>query len=381
MAPSACLVNVSRAGVVDEAALLVALRDPVTYPDRGAMRSCRLVAPRTLRVQEVPVPTPVGADLLVRVVATGICGSDLAAYRGTHPYKKAPAVLGHELVGVVTALGPEASGAEPGDLVSSAAFCPCGVCPSCRRGEVNLCPDRRSMSTPGWDGSFAEFVVLQPATTFVLPGAVSPRQGVLVEPLAIGRRAMRLAEGRGGTVVVLGAGTIGLSCLLSARRLGFARVVTTDVGPAKAARARAAGADDHLDAAEQDVAVALRGTADVTVVASGHPSVMAEALAVTRPGGLLVVVSYFDGPRSVDLNGMVSAGLTVAFSALATPEDFTDVIRWLAAGDLDPAPLVSHRFPLEDAQEAMALLDSGDPAAGKVVLDVSTTQDRTGGSG
>ncbi|MFM9443301.1 zinc-binding dehydrogenase [Streptomyces acidiscabies] len=351
------------------------------------MRAGLLTAPRVLDPHaRLDVPEPGPGELLVRVLASGICGSDLAAWRGTHPYKVAPVVLGHEFCGEVTRVGGEL-GADDGeftvgDLVCSAAFSPCDTCAECRRGSPHLCTDRRNLSHEGWQGSFAQYVLLRRNMTHRLPPDTDPVAGALVEPLSIGLHAVRLAgAGAGRTVAVLGSGTIGLSCLLAARRVGFGPAVCVDAGPAKARLAEAAGAVGYVDARTGSPSPAEAGELivrqlggerpEVVFVSAGYPGVLDQAVAAVRPGGTVVVVSYFEGPVLTDLNALVGREARVLFSSLSVPDDFRQVISWLADGTLDPLPLVTHHFPLDDIEEAMSVLDRPPAAAtGKVMLRI-----------
>jgi threonine dehydrogenase-like Zn-dependent dehydrogenase len=332
-----------------------------------------LDAEHTIRTRPVATPRLGPRDVLVHVLATGICGSDLATYRGTHPYKTAPIVLGHELCGVVAKTGQLISDLRRGQHVCSAAFSPCDCCEACRAGATNLCRAKENLSHKGWEGSFAEYVVLRRNMVFPLADHIPPEAGAMVEPLSIAWHAARLPGGlRGRKVAVLGSGSIGLCCVLVARELAAHRVVCTDLGPGKAMLAARAGADEYVDSSAGGPAAGLLehldGGADVTFVASGHPGVLDEACAVTRPGGDVVVVSYFAQPHKSSLNQMVSAELTVRFSALSTARDFVEVIDRLTTGAVDPLPLITHRFPLTHAAEAMRVLDAGQEVVGKVML-------------
>lgn len=336
------------------------------------MKAAVLVSERTIEYRDVDVPDPGENELLVRVHATGVCGSDLATYRGTHPYKRPPVILGHELCGVVERVGTKVSGFAPGDKVCSAAFSQCDACAPCHRGEVNLCRNRANLCHSGWEGSFAEYVVLRENMTHLLPNDVDDATGALTEPLSIGLHAVRLVENTPpASTVVLGSGTIGLTCLIAARKLGFGSIGCVDLGPAKGARARQLGADYYVDAHTDNVVQALAARApegsNVTFVASGHDTVLDEACAITRPGGQIVVVSYFDRPRQIELNRLVSHGLSMRFSTLSTPRDFAEVIEWLSRGEIDPAPLISHRLPLSAAHE-ISLMDHTPEDVGKIVL-------------
>ncbi|AKJ10253.1 hypothetical protein ABB07_09560 [Streptomyces incarnatus] len=314
-----------------------------------------------------PLPPVAEGELLVRVLATGICGSDLATYRGTHPYKSAPCVLGHELCGtVVTGAG----GFAPGDLVCSAAYAHCDACERCAEGRTHLCTGKRNLCHLGWDGSFAEYVTLRTTMVHRLPAATDPVLGALVEPLSIAAHAVALAGPPGRRALrIIGAGNIGLGCLIAARRLGFGRIVCSDLGPEKGERALALGADAYLDvlAGETGPEPADPG-ADAVLVASGHPGAVDEAVRVVRPGGTVVVVSFFDRPPTVAVNALVGKEVRVIGSSLSTAGDFRRVIGWLTEGSVDPMPMVTHRFGLSEASVAMALMAAGEPATGKIII-------------
>ncbi|WP_186356506.1 alcohol dehydrogenase catalytic domain-containing protein [Streptomonospora sp. PA3] len=329
-----------------------------------------------LREEEIAVPAPEGGQLLVRVAATGICGSDLAAFNGSHPYKRPPMVPGHEMCGTVVQVGTEVSGFAVGDLVCSAAYSHCGKCGYCLEGTVNRCTGRRNIGDRGWPGTFGEYAVLEQNMAFVLPPGTAPAVGALVEPLATAVHAVSLLPTRRPrSLLVVGSGTIGLGCVLAARGRGIEEIACVDRGPGKAALATGLGADYYIDAESEPLAAAvdarLGGPADAAIVAAGYERAVADAVGSTARGGTAVVVSYFAGPAVLDANDLVAREISLAGSALATPADFEAVIAGIAAGSLDPAPIVTHILPLSEAQRGMELLAS-DRTTGKVMLDASS---------
>lgn len=343
----------------------------------GAMTAATLTADRTIELHSRPVPALQEGELLVQVLATGVCGSDLAAWRGTHPYKRAPAVLGHELCGRVVEVAEPQEDFRPGDLVCSAAYAPCGACTPCGREQMHLCRSRSNLSHGGWDGSFAEYVVTRAVSTFRLPPDLDPRAGALVEPLSIAAHAVRLPQRLGPATAVIGCGPIGLSCLIAMREHGVDAVAGIDLGPQKGARFAALGGTSYADAAAGDAAAVLRGSVpdgfDTVFVATGYPQVMHDALTLLRPGGDLVVVSYFDQAQSLDLNAFVSSEARLHFSALSTRHDFEEVIGWFGREGFDPTPMISHEFALQHAADALQVLD-GQQATGKVLLRTDFTE-------
>jgi threonine dehydrogenase-like Zn-dependent dehydrogenase len=343
------------------------------------MRASVLTAPGQLAHQHLEL-APVGAEeLLVRVLSSGICGSDLAVYRGAHPYKEPPVVLGHELCGVVESVGARVSRFKPGELVCAASFSPCDRCTQCARGAAHLCPHKRALNHRGWQGSFAEYVLLSENMTFGLPEGTPAAVGALVEPLAIGLHAVRLAgAAEQRTMVILGSGNIGLCCLMTARRLGF-RVLCADVRPSACALALRLGATAFLDTSQTPIANALQnagsGAPDVVVLAAGYPGALDEALAIVAPGGRVIVVSYFERPHTVGLNALVAGEHAVIGSALCTAADMREVIAWLTDGSLDPLALITHTLPLDAVAEGMRLMCDPQRAAGKIMLSAPMSAD------
>jgi threonine dehydrogenase-like Zn-dependent dehydrogenase len=340
------------------------------------MQAAVLTAPGEIVTQRLPVPRVGPGELLVKVFASGICGSDLAVYRGTHPYKTAPIVLGHELAGRVEEVGGASSRFAPGDRVCAASFSHCERCPPCEAERPHLCERKATLCAGGWNGSFAEYVVLRENMAFALPAQVGWQLGALVEPLSIGLHAVRIGtRAPGRRMAVLGSGNIGLCCLIAARKLGF-QVACVDVRAEAGEIAMRLGAEAFVDARLQAPVEAVRAAfggagADVVLVAGDHPTVFDDALAIVTPGGLAVVVSYFQTAAALPLNSLVGAELSVIGSALSTPTDIADVLAWLEAGAIDPRPLIAHAPPLSGAAAAMELMDSGVGRGGKVVIEVA----------
>ncbi len=336
------------------------------------MRASVLTAPGTLESQVLPMPVLQPDEILVRVLAAGICGSDVAAFRGVHPYKTAPAVLGHELSGTVVARGAAVERFQVEERVCAASFSHCERCTQCLRGAIHLCSEKRALNHRGWHGAFAEYVVLKQNMTYALPVHVPDVLGALVEPLSIGLHAVRLAgPADKRRLAVLGVGNIGLACLLAARRFGFAVAsvdVRADAGRLSlslGAKAFVLGGGQNLDLAVQE---ALGGRPEVVLLATGYANAIDDALALVQPGGTIVVVSYFDQPQRVGVNELVANEATMVGSALSTDQDMREAIDWLVEGALEPSELIAAQLPLHAAAEAMSLVCDPARPAGKVVL-------------
>ncbi|MGA9834036.1 MAG: alcohol dehydrogenase catalytic domain-containing protein, partial [Trebonia sp.] len=204
------------------------------------MKAVKLQAPRLASVVEEPAPVAGPGEVVIRIDATGLCGSDLSTWLGHHPFRRPPVVLGHEAAGTVVAVAPDVTSIAPGTRVALCPLIACGRCASCRRGQENLCLDRRVPGV-GWGGTYADFVTAPADRAFPVPDSVSMTAAALIEPAAVALRACRRAGlGQGTRLGVLGAGGIGTICALVADHLGAGQIVVTDVSGDKLARLAAA---------------------------------------------------------------------------------------------------------------------------------------------
>ncbi|MBF4619278.1 alcohol dehydrogenase catalytic domain-containing protein [Clavibacter sp. VKM Ac-2873] len=342
----------------------------------AAVVSAVLRAERDVQVETAPAGTLGADDVRVRVISSGICGSDLAAYRGHHPYKRPPAVLGHELAGTVTEVGTGVRDVRPGDRVATFAYAPCLRCAACRRGDPHLCSDRENLSAGRLGGTLAEEVVLRASMVCVVPPRMPSDAVVLIEPLAISAHAAALAVLDGRSVCVIGCGTIGLGCVIAARAAGAASIRGIDRGDGKRDRFIATGGDAFVDvrqAAVRELPDEDVVEHDVVVVATAYPGVLDDAVRLTRPGGTVIVVSYFPDAQVLHANDAVSKEIAIRGSALSTRRDVAAVIAWWEAGLVEPGTLISHRFALAAAPDAFALMDGGGDDLGKIIVEGSAS--------
>ncbi len=351
--------------------------------------------PGRLVVETGPLPEPGPGEALIRSVYVGVCGSDLHAVAGHHPFVPLPYRPGHEVVGVVEALGEvvggdvtsgagrapsagAATGSGPatvsvGDRVVVEPTLYCGRCKQCRRGVVNLCEELDFFGCGHPQGGMGERSTIRTDRLHVLPGAVTDLQAALVEPLSTPVHAVRLASGArpgeqpdlsGAAVVVIGAGTIGLLVLAAARYHGAERIVVTDVLPAKRERALRLGATAVVDAAGPDVAGAARGalgeSADVVFDCVAVQATLDQAIAMADKGGTVVVVGVPARPVTVPLPLVQDHQVRVQGSATYLAEDYAVAIAMVTAGAADPEELITHVSTLDDVDGAFAAARSGE---------------------
>ncbi|MGZ4618236.1 MAG: alcohol dehydrogenase catalytic domain-containing protein [Frankiaceae bacterium] len=242
-----------------------------------------------VRLQERPTPRPGPREVLVEVRAVGVCGSDVHYYsegRIGRYVVESPLVLGHEAAGVVVATGAEAHRHVPGARVATEPGVPCLRCRECRTGHYNLCAHLRFFATPPVDGAFARYVTIHEDFAHQLPDSVDDNAGALLEPLSVAVWAAWKADIRtGDSVLVTGAGPVGLLTVQVARASGATEIVVSDLSAPRLALAARLGATQVIDSSRERVADAVVG-ADVLIECAGHPAAVAEGLlAVARPDG------------------------------------------------------------------------------------------------
>jgi L-iditol 2-dehydrogenase len=345
------------------------------------VRVARLHGIGDLRVEEAPDPgAPGPGEARVRVTAVGICGSDLHYYRegslgDARP--DAPLVLGHEFAARVEAVG--AGVALPvGARVAVEPGRSCGRCELCEQGHPNLCPSVRFCASPPVDGALQEFMLYPAALLFPLPRALSDADGAALEPLGIGLHALRLARLQPGeTVAVLGGGCIGLLLVQLCRVAGASRIFVTEPLPHRREAARRFGATDVLDPASEDVpAAVLRATGgrgvDIALEAAGAPDTPAQAVAVARPGGIVILVGIpSDDTLTISHAAGRRKGLTLKFARRAA-HTYPRAVALAASGAVDLRSYVTHRYPLEAVSQAFHTADTYADGALKVVVDVTS---------
>jgi L-iditol 2-dehydrogenase len=332
------------------------------------MKALVLNKPFDLEIADVPDPgAPSPGMVRVKVDTVGICGSDVHYFEhgriGDFVVEK-PMVLGHETAGVVEAVGEGVDGLRVGDPVAMEPGVSCGDCGYCESGRYNLCPDMKFWATPPYDGSLAEYVVHPARFTFKLPVGMSLEEGALMEPLSVAVHALKRASMRAGdTVAIAGAGTIGAVCVLVAKAYGASRIIVADVVAGRLQRALALGADAVVDV-RSDV---MSEQFDVGLEASGHPDSLPRLIEGIRAGGRIAIVGMAGQDLSFD---SVTAGVKELdiHGVFRYANAYPTAIGLVASGQVDVAPLVTHRFPLADAIKAFEYARSPSPGTGKILI-------------
>jgi L-iditol 2-dehydrogenase len=325
------------------------------------MRAAVLVERGRVEVRDVPAPSLGPDDVLVAPRAVGICGSDLHLYRHGRIGSSVVAgamVLGHEPAGEVVEVGAAVPGLAPGDRVIVEPGISCGSCFWCHAGDYNLCPSVRFLGIPPSDGAMCEQVAVPARFVHRLPEAMSWADGAMIEPFAVGLQATKSAGvAPGDSVVVMGAGPIGLMILQAARIHGATTLIAVDVEPRPLELAGRLGATATLDARAPDLAERVRALtdgrgADHAIEAVGVAQSVQGALGLVRRGGTLTLVGIAPEPGvPLDTITIVRTGITVR-SSFRYAHVHPAAIALAADGRVDLRALVTHRYPLGDVARA-----------------------------
>ncbi len=350
-------------------------RDNRDFTGNGGRRRVLASAPDVVQIVTEPVPDLVRGEALVRLVVSGVCGSDKAGVHGEHAFMKPPYYPGHEVVGVVTALAETVDWVAVGDRVTVEPTLPCGYCKPCRNGAQNLCEHLQFFGCGYREGGMADMFAVPVDRLHKIPPEFTDYEAALIEPLATPIHAVRLAgDLRGLAVTVLGSGTIGLLTLIAARRAGAERIVCTDALAHKRELAMQHGADAVVDAGVENLAGAVRDelgeSADAVFDCVANQQTLPQAVKMALKGGTVVVLGGARRPVTVDLPVIQEFQVRIQGAATYRGEDFRDAMEMIARPDFDARRFVTATFPLPRAKEAFNAINSGqeveDPGCGRL---------------
>ncbi|MGX7681389.1 zinc-dependent alcohol dehydrogenase [Jatrophihabitans sp. DSM 45814] len=308
-----------------------------------------------LALETLPDPEPGPDDVIIEVHRCGICGTDLHLTSGEQSGMPEGSVMGHEYAGVVVELGSAVHDYRVGDVITALPSTGCGECEACRHDNVTLC-----FGWPGVVGGFGEFLRVPTSTAIKLSSALSVADGALVEPLAVGRYATRLAAlHRDARILVLGAGALALCTVYWLRRSGAARIVAMSRSPLRAEMAISMGADAFVQSGENEIGEAIEalgGPPDVVFECIGVPGGLTRAVGHVRPFGQVVSMGFCTSPDMLvpAMAGMKAVSLQ--FPVAYTMGDFQHVADVMAAGHVDPKMLISSVVSLDDLPHAFERL-------------------------
>lgn len=326
--------------------------------------------------RRVPVPDPGPEEVLVRVTASAVCGTDLHIAQWNAWARNAgirlPLVMGHEFCGEVVGTGSRVRALKPGAYVAGETHLPCGACYQCRNGLQHICGNLKLFGIHR-DGCFAEYATIPEQCAYPVPATIPPRIAAMLEPLGTSLRAVLEMDVSGGSVVVIGCGPIGLFAIASARALGASRIIGLDVREERLGLARKVGCGLMLDPLHTDVtARVLEATdgvgADAIIEASGNAAALESAFRFLRKGGRCALIGLPSVPVRLNLGPDVifKEATIVGIHGREMFRTWTRMQELLSSGLLNVDPVATHEMPLSEAAEGLALLERGE--GGKVIL-------------
>jgi L-iditol 2-dehydrogenase len=344
------------------------------------MKALLLSEYNNLAISDLAAPVPGPDELLIEVAACGICGSDVHGYDGSSGRRIPPIVMGHEAAGTVVAVGSDVKNFAPGDRVTFDSTVFCGDCDFCRAGDVNLCNDRQVIGVSCGEyrraGAFAEFLTVPERVAYHLPDELSFPDAAMLEAVSVALHGVAVSEMKGDeTVLVIGAGMIGLLLLQAARTTGYASacVYVSDVDSTRLALASDLRADATFLATGSDLTAEImkrtqgRGV-DIVLEAVGRDETIATAIDCVRKGGTVVLVGNISPQVNLPLQKVVSRQIRLQGSC-ASAGEYPDAMDLIASGKIKVAPLITAIAPLADGPQWFERLHSREPNLMKIVLD------------
>jgi 2-desacetyl-2-hydroxyethyl bacteriochlorophyllide A dehydrogenase len=337
------------------------------------MRALVYSAVGQVTMQSAPEPEPRADQAVLKVIGTGICGSDMTGFLGHSPRRQPPLILGHETIGTVVHVPAGEWPFKEGDRVVANPLQSCGNCDDCRTGHANICPTWKLIGMDREAGAFAEYVAVKANNVFPLKEGVADEQAVMIEPLANGVHLFGLIRQHNfGSLAIYGAGTQGILMLALARLLGYREIAIVDTNPARLAVAEEFGADLRINPKETDPAKTIREWTggrgvDVGIDAAGITSVRQNLVHATRKGGEIMILGLHDVMSDLDFSLIVRNELRVQGSYAFTPADFATSKRLIENGDISILPW-THTRPLEEGQAAFDLLTTNPGDTLKILL-------------
>jgi L-iditol 2-dehydrogenase len=344
------------------------------------MKALLLSQYRHLELTDLAVPEPGRGEVLIRVAACGICGSDVHGYDGASGRRIPPIVMGHEAAGTIAATGEGVSGVSEGERVTFDSTVYCGECANCLHGDINLCDRRQVLGVSCGDyrraGAFAEFVVVPARIIHRLPESFPFAEAALLEAVAVALHAVSLVSvSPGSTALVVGAGTIGLLLQQALRVAGCSRVFVADVDATRLKLSRELGATAALsagtDLAQQIAALTNGAGVDIAVEAVGKTETVNTALDSVRKGGSVILVGNISPEVTLPLQKVVTRQIRLQGSC-ASAGEYPRAIQLLFSGAIRVKPLITAVAPLAEGPQWFERLYAREPNLLKVVLTPGT---------
>lgn len=336
------------------------------------MKAIQIIKPYELQVIDLPTPQIDKVNnILIKMTATGICGSDVGIYHGTNAAATYPRIIGHEMVGCVVEVGSNASHLKVGDRVIINQVTNCGECYPCKKGRGNVC-DHLAVRGVHIDGGYREYLVVPEKDCYILPDEISDVDAVMIEPTTIAIQACSRAELEADDyLLILGAGALG-STILKIAKLTCPNIIVADIVNDKLEDAKKNGAKWTINLKTEDLESRVKEITDghgstVSIDAACVKDSLLNLLKSTGNAGRIITMGFSTSPIDINQFLITSKELDIRGSRLQNKK-FGTAISYIKEKQLNLTNTVSHTFPLVEAQKAFNFIDSGDPSIRKVVL-------------
>lgn len=340
------------------------------------MRALVYQCPKTMTIENWPVPEPKKGEIRIQSRFVGICGSDVHGFLGITGRRTAPMVMGHEMSGIVSAIGEGVSDIHIGDRVTVQPILNCGECDYCQNDLINICPNREFLGAMSCNGAFAEEFCVPMKNVCKLPDNVSLEVGALIEPFAVAYRAVHQAGNiTGKTIMICGAGTIGLMALKVCRLMGAGIIVMVDLSEERLQISKQHGANivvngkDDIDAKLQEYGV--RNSIDIAIEAVGVTPTVQQTVDYVRNRGQIIWIGNSAPMVTLNMQNIVTREINIQGSYVYTDKDFKECIRLLSEEPQDFTSIVSEIIPLNKATKTFEKLSNGAGKLIKVLVDMT----------
>lgn len=341
------------------------------------MKSAVVVEPYKVAIKDVEIPDIGDSDVLVKIHYAGVCGSDLHLFKGIHAFRHLPCVLGHENSGVVCKVGKNVTRVKPGDRVTVNPQLLCGDCTPCKTGLSNLCDHRKAPGTGDWTGTFVEYFPAPEETVFKIDDHITFKAAVMTEPLAISHHLLKLGHvEKKESLAILGSGTVGMTTLFLTKRLGFKKILCTDISEGSLAIAKSFGADIAVNPLTTDIVEeAMKMTdgigVDLCVVSGIADDILDQAAKLTRKGGDICLASMITKAIPFHSYEFARKEQYLYGTLVYTTEEFeetVDIVNSCQSEELEK--FITHVFPFDETQTALEILDEKRTPVLKVLVEL-----------
>lgn len=344
------------------------------------MKAIRFMAPETIEVSDIPMPVCKDDEVIAKIAYAGFCATDIELLTGEMVYIKNgnttyPLVPGHEWAGTIVAVGSKVRDLKVGDQITSDVSLGCGECDYCREGRYNLCPNREVVgSYRNRQGAFAEYIAVPQRHVYKVPENLSLEEAALAEPAGTAEYAVRRARiPAGAQVLVIGDGPIGQLAAQLANIEGARRVIMAGSWDEKLAIAKECGVSDVINYHREDVAERAKELTEgegplIIIETSGNKTALNQAIKALKPGGRIVMVSWYNGDEVAAMLNATIAKDAELIGTLASPNTFNTVLGYMAEGKLNVRPLITHVKPLEELEDVVKMVRAKKEMRIKILL-------------